>query len=45
MGAELVAGEAEDDELVRVRGVDGFVDFFETFVLWCEAAFGGSVDD
>lgn len=45
MGAELVAREAEDDELVGVRGVDGFVDFFEAFVLGCEAAFGGSVDD
>lgn len=45
LAAELVAGEAEDDEVVGVRGGDGFVDLLEPFVLWCEAAFGGRVDD
>ena len=45
---ELVAGETEDDELVGVfggGGVDLFVEGFEAFELWGEAAFGGGVDD
>jgi len=42
---ELVAGEAEDDEAVGVRGGDGFVEGFEGGELGCEAAFAGGVDD
>lgn len=44
---ELVAGEAEDDELVFVfgLGVDGFVEGFEALELRGEAALGGGVDD
>jgi hypothetical protein len=41
----LVAGEAEDEELVGVRGRDFFVEGFEAFELRGEAAFGGGVDD
>ena len=37
--SELVAGEAEDQELVRVGGGDFFVEFFEAFELGGEAAF------
>ena len=42
---ELVAGEAQDDEVVRVLGLDFFVERLETFELGREAAFGGGVDD
>lgn len=42
---ELVAGEAEDDEAVGVRGGDGFVEGFERGELRREAAFAGGVDD
>ena len=42
---ELVAGEAQDDEVVRVRGLDLLVELLETFELGREAAFGGGVDD
>ena len=45
MVAELVAGEAEDLEFVRVFGFEGFVEFFKTFELGREAAFAGRVDD
>lgn len=41
----MVAGEAEDEELVRVGGGDFFVQGFEAFELRGEAAFGGGVDD
>lgn len=45
--AELVAREAEDDEVgaVRGRGADGFVEFFKAGELRGEAAFRGRVDD
>lgn len=42
---ELIAGKAEDDEVVFVAVGDFLVEFFETFELWGEAAFGGGVDD
>ena len=42
---ELVAGDADDFEGVRVRGFELFVEGFETFELRGEAAFGGGVDD
>lgn len=42
---ELVAGEAEDDELVRVRGGDLLVQGLERGELRGEAAFAGGVDD
>lgn len=42
---ELVAGEAEDDEAVGVRGGNGFVEGFEGGKLRREAAFAGGVDD
>ena len=44
---ELVAGHAEDDELVLVvgEGVDFLVEGLEAFELRGEAAFGGGVDD
>ena len=42
---ELVAGEAQDDELVRVGGFDFLVEGLEAFELGGEAAFGGRVDD
>ena len=45
LGAELVAGKAEDGEVIAVFFLDGFVEFFEAFVLWGEAAFGGGVYD
>ena len=42
---ELVAGEAEDDELVGVGGGNGFVEGFQGGELRREAAFAGGVDD
>jgi hypothetical protein len=45
LAAELVAGKSQDEEIVAVRGFDAFVEFFEPFVLGCETAFGGRVDD
>ena len=44
LAAELVAGEAEDDELVGVFGLDVLVQGLEAFELRGEAAFGGGVD-
>ena len=41
----MIAGEAEDDELVPVRGFDFLVKGFEAFELRGEAAFRGCVDD
>jgi len=43
LAVELVAREAEDDELVRVCSLDLFVEGFEPGKLWREAAFGGGV--
>ncbi len=40
---ELVAGEAEDDEVVGVFFFDFLVEAFEAFELGGEAAFGGGV--
>lgn len=40
---ELVAWEAEDDELVWIFGLHVFVQGFEAFELRCEAALGGGV--
>ena len=45
LGHELVAREAEDEELVGVGGGDFFVEGFEAFELGGEAALGGGVDD
>lgn len=45
LGAELVAGEAEDLKVFGVLGLDALVDLLETFVLRCETTLGGSVDD
>jgi hypothetical protein len=45
LAAELVAREAEDDEVVGVLLLDLVPDFFEPGVLGREAAFGGGVDD
>lgn len=42
---ELVAGKAEELELVGVRFLEGLVEGFEGGELRGEAAFGGSVDD
>lgn len=42
---ELVAGEAQDNEVVRVVRLDFLVEFLEAFELRREAAFGGGVDD
>jgi hypothetical protein len=39
----LIAWEAEDDELIRVRLGDLFVEVLETLVLGREAAFRGCV--
>jgi hypothetical protein len=39
LGAELVAGEAEDSEIIAVFLLDGFVEFLKAFVLWGETAF------
>ena len=41
----MVAGKAEDGELVRVLRDYGFVEGFEGGELGGEAAFGGGVDD
>lgn len=43
--AELVAGEAEDDEVIAVLGLDVLVQLLQAGVLRGEAAFGGGVDD
>jgi hypothetical protein len=43
--AELVAWEAEDDEVIAVCGLDLLVELLESFVLRRETAFGGRVDD
>ena len=45
LGIELVAREAEDDELVRVGGCHFLVERFQPRKLRSEAAFRGSVDD
>ena len=42
---ELVAGEAEDDKVVRVRTLDFLVERLQPFELRREAAFRGRVDD
>ena len=44
MGVELIAGKADDDELVGIFGRDFFPQFFEALELGREAAFGGGVD-
>ena len=45
MATELVAGEAEDDEIIAVFFFDALVKFLEAFILGREAAFGGRVDN
>jgi hypothetical protein len=45
LGAELVAGEAEDDEIVRVLLLDVGPELLQAGVLRGEAALGGRVDD
>lgn len=45
LAAELVAGEAEDGEVVRVLLLDGLVQALEALELRREAALGGGVDD
>lgn len=44
LGQELVAGETQDLELVRVLGLDLLVERFQAGVLGGEAALGGGVD-
>lgn len=43
--AELVAGETEDGERVRVLGINGFVELLKTLELRGKSALGGGVDD
>lgn len=43
--AELVAREAEDEEVLGMLGFDGLVEGFKALELRGEAAFRGSVDD
>lgn len=45
LAGELVAGEAEDDELVGVGLVEALVQLLQAGVLGREAALGGGVDD
>ena len=45
LGAELVAGEADDLEVVRVLPLDVLVQLLEPAVLGREAALGRGVDD
>lgn len=45
LAAELVAGEADDCEVVGVLLLDLLVDGLEVLVLVGEAALGGGVDD
>lgn len=45
LGAELVAWEPKDLEVVAVLGFEVFVELLETFILWGETALGGGVDD
>ena len=45
LGAELVAGEAEDGEVVAVLGFQFLVEFLQTFELGSETAFRGRVND
>jgi hypothetical protein len=42
---ELIAREADDFKVIRVRGLEVFVEFLEAGELGREAAFGGCVDD
>jgi hypothetical protein len=42
---ELIAREADDFKVIRVRGLEVFVEFLEAGELRREAAFGGCVDD
>lgn len=42
---ELVAGEAQDDKVVWMIGLDLFVELLKTFELGREATFGRGVDD
>jgi len=45
LSTELITWETEDNELIRVRLGDLFVEVLETLVLGCEAAFRGCVYD
>lgn len=45
MVVELVAGEAEDGEVIWVAGFEGLVQLLEAFELGGEAAFRGCVYD
>ena len=45
MVTELVAGEADDLEVVGVLGLQFFVQLLKAFELWCETAFRGCIDD
>ena len=44
-GTYLVAGEAENDKVVAVLGLQVLVQLLETLVLGGEAALGGGVDE
>lgn len=44
LAVELVAGKAENDELIWVFGLHVLVEGFEALKLRSEAAFGGGVD-
>ena len=41
---ELVAGEAQDDEVIGVVGLDLFVELLEAFELGGESTFGGGIN-
>lgn len=45
LGAELVAGEAQDFKVLAVFLADRLVERLEAGVLWGEAALGGCIDD
>lgn len=45
LAAELVAGEADDEEIVGVFALELLVEVLEALELGREAAFGGGVDD
>lgn len=45
LAAELVTGEAQNDEVIGMRFVHGGVELLEALVLLCKAAFGRDIDD
>lgn len=45
LGTKLITWEAKDSEVVTMRRFEFLVKGFQSFVLGCEAAFRGCVDD